>query len=197
MSVPLHTFTVVPVTAAFLPPLDEPYDPLYMRATGGIAIGDGSQGREVQFWTVVYGSGGVISVQAELSGTPGYELAVDGVLSVCLAFDSNMAVALSYMKADGGYLYFYNGLINDYQTNYYPEATSCRVVVDKTTEFFNAQSDVIFAYTDTSDELHYRQQRDRYTIEYDVPGGSAGWELIRLGPSFDNRLQFQLLPFTV
>ena len=194
MSVPLDTFTPEPVTAAFLPPLDESYTPLSMRATGGIAIGDGSQGREVQFWTVSYGSDDVISVQPEMSGIAGFELVVEGMLSVCLAFDSNRAVALSNLTADGGYQYFFNGLVDDYQTNYYPNITSCRVAVDKTTEFFNAQSDVIFAYTDTSDEVHYRQQRDRYEIEYDV-GSSAGWELIRLGPSNDNRLQLQLLPF--
>ena len=103
MSVPLDTFTPEPVTAAFLPPLDESYTPLSMRATGGIAIGDGSQGREVQFWTVSYGSDDVISVQPEMSGIAGFELVVEGVLSVGGGCDSNMAVALSYVRAAGGY----------------------------------------------------------------------------------------------
>ena len=195
MAVPLNTFTDPAVPSGFLPPLDIAYEPLYMQATGGVALNDGSQGREVQFWTIVYNSGDTISVQAANSGTAGYTLAIPGVLSLCLAFDSNMAVAISYMKADGAYLYYFNGIHNAYETLHFAGVTSCRVAVDKTTAFFSGQSDVIFGYTDASNEVRYRIQRDRYLTEYTVPGGSAGWELVRLGPNEDNRLQFQLSPF--
>jgi len=195
MAVPSNTFTDPPVPAAFLPPLDIPYEPLYMEATGGIALNDGSQGREVQFWSIAYNSGDTVSVQAANSGTPGLTLDIPGVLSLCLAFDSNMAVAISYMKADGGYLYYFNGVHNAYETLHFADITSCRVAVDKTTAFFEGQSDVIFGYTKNDSTVNYRIQRDRYTIEYPVPGGSAGWELVRLGPNDDNRLQFQLSPF--
>lgn len=179
------------MVSAFLPPIDDPvYLPLRMRATGGVAIGDGSQGREVQFWTISY-DGTTILVVPE-NASPSFSLVLDGVLSVCLAFDSNMAVAIAYMKADGGYLYFFNGVHNQYETIHIPEATSCRVAVDKTTEFFNAQSDVIFMYVNTGNAVRYRIQRDRYANEYAAPGDASGSTLVRLGPSVDNRLQFQL-----
>ena len=179
------------MVSAFLPPIDDPVlKPLLMRATGGVAIGDGSQGREVQFWTISYDGSTILVVPQNAS--PSFSLAIDGVLSVCLAFDSNMAVAIAYMKADGGYLYYFNGLHNQYETIYVPEATSCRVAVDKTTAFFNAQSDVIFMYTNTSNGVRYRIQRERYLTEHIAPGNSAGSTLVRLGPSEDNRLQFQL-----
>ncbi len=198
MSVPLDTWTTTPVVSAFLPPIDDPfYDPLFMRATGGTAIGDGAAGREVQFWSIFLSSGNVITVQAANSGIAGYELPITSadVLSVCLAFDSNMAVAIAYQTVNGSYLYFYNGVHNAYETIHIAEGTSCRVAVDKTTAFFNAQSDVIFVYTNTDNEINYRIQRDRYLIEYPVPGGSAGNTLVRFGPSVDNRLQLQLLIF--
>ena len=190
--IPNNAFTPVPIIAAFLPPLTDDYDPLLMRATGGIALGDGSQGREVQFWTCSYDDVN-INVEAEFSGVAGFSLPVDGVLSCCLAFDSNMAVAICYTKDDGGYLYYFNSLSSMFETLYFPAITSCRVGVDKTTPFFNAQSDVIFGYVDTTAALHWRQQRDRYATEYDV--GPVTKPLVRLGPSEDNRLQFQLLNF--
>jgi hypothetical protein len=197
MAVPQNTWTPTPVVSDFLPPIDDPfYDPLFMRATGGVAIGDGSQGREVQFWSIYLSSGNVISIQAENSGTPGYELAITDadVLSVCLAFDSNMAVAIAYQTALGSHLYFFNGVHNAYETITISDGASCRIAVDKTTQFFNAQSDVIFIYANTSNEINYRIQRDRYTIDYPIAGGSAGQTLVRFGPALDNRLQVQLLP---
>lgn len=181
------------IEAAFLPPIDDsPYDPLEMRATGGIAINDGSLGREVQFWTVSY-DGVNINVTAALSGISGYTLPVADVLSVCLAFDSNMAVAIAYQKADGSYLYFYNGVHNAYETIFVADTSSCRVVVDKTTRFFEAQSDVIFIYVDSTNALKYRIQRDRYAIVYSAPGvPETDQVLVRFGPNSNNRLQAQL-----
>lgn len=185
-------FTVVPVTSDFLPPLDESYTPLLMRAPGGIAINNGSQGREVQFWTVSY-DGAHINVDAEMSGSGSYVLPVAGVLACCLAFDSNMAVAIGYMTASGGHLYYFDSLTGSYQTLDFPRALSCRVAVDKTNAFYSAKSDVIFAYVRDDDTVQYRQQRDRYAIDYPV-GVANGETLIRVGPSVDNRLQLQLIP---
>lgn len=192
MAVPLNTWTSPAVYAPFVPPInDEPYDPLSMRATGGIALGDGSQGREVQFWTCSY-DGADINVVPELGGGS-FALPVADVLSCCLAFDSNMAVAIAYTKADGGYLYYFNSLSSTFQTLFLAGVTSCRVAVDKTAEFFDAQSDVIFAYIDSGDVIRWRQQRDRYATEYTIGAAAAGKPMTRLGPNEENRLQIQQL----
>lgn len=192
MAIPHNQFTLTPVLSAFLPPLTDPYDPLTMRATGGVAINNGSQGREVQFWTVSYdGTNILVSDAGEVVR---FVLAVADVLAVSLAFDSNMAVALGYMTVAGGHLYFYNGLHNAYETIDFPTATSCRVAVDKTTRFFEAQSDVVFAYVASGSTVHYRYQRDRYLVEYDVdpqPTITVDNPLIRLGPTLGNRLEFE------
>ena len=193
MSVPQNTWLPgTTVYAPFLPPIDDPiYDPLSMRATGGTDLGDGANGREVQFWGCSY-DGANINVVPEVSGSS-FALPVADVLSCCLAFDTNMAVAICYTKADGGYLYFFNSLTSSFQTMFIAGVTSCRVAVDKTTEFFNAQSDVIFAYVDDVGMIRWRQQRDRYAIEYTVGAASAGKVMTRLGPTTDNRLQIQQL----
>ena len=180
------------VPSAFLAPIDDAYDPLLMRAIGGIALGDGSQGREVQFWTCSY-DGANVNVDGELSGSGSFALPIANVLSCCLAFDSNMAVAICYTKTDGGYLYYFNAFSSQFETLYFASILSCRVAVDKTTQFFNAQSDVIFAYVADDGVVRWRQQRDRYLVEYTVGPAAPGKTLVRLGPSEDNRLQLQLL----
>ncbi len=114
------------------------------------------------------------------------------MLTVCGAFDSNMAVALAYQKADGSYLYFFNGLHNAYETLHVAEGTSCRVVVDKTAQFFSGQSDVIFIYTTLTDTVLYRIQRDRYVTAYTASSSAHGELLARFGPNTGNRLQYEL-----
>lgn len=192
MAIPLDGFTDPPVVSAYLPPLTDAYNPLSMRATGGIAINDGSQGREVQFWTCRYEGGNINVIDAV--GTVQYSLPVADVRTCCLAFDSNMAVAIAYMKDDGGYLYFWNGLTNQYETLHNGDITSCRVCVDKTSRFFEGQSDVVFAYVSNGTSAHYRYQRERYVTEHDVdpqPDITTDNPLIRLGPTEGNRLQFE------
>lgn len=186
--IPLNTWTATPVHEAFLPPLTDSYDPLLMRITGGSAIGDGTQGREVQFWTVSY-AGGVITVEPSLV-TPNFTMAVAGVLSVSAAFDAAMAVTVAYLKADGAYLYFYNSLTSAYETLHISGVTSCRLTLDKASKFYAAQSDVMLFYITAAGNLCWRQQRDHYATEYIV--GTATGELTRVGPTLGNRLQCQV-----
>lgn len=192
MAIPSNQFTSPPVVSDFLPPFTDPYAPLSMRAPGGIAINDGSQGREIQYWTISYDGTNILVSDA--AAVVRFSLAVAGVLNVSLAFDSNMAVAIGYMTSSGGHLYYYNSLINAYETLNFPSITSCRVCVDKTSGFFDAQSDVVFAYVTGGVSVHYRYQRDRYAVEYDdveVAPLSIHNPLIRFGPSEKNRLQLE------
>lgn len=185
--IPSNAFTATAQVDAFVPPVDDIYNPTTVRASGGIAIGDGSRGREVQFWTADYVAGAIVVTPA-LGGT-GFTLTVAGVLTLSLAFDNAMRVVLGYMKDDGAYLYYYNSLTPAFETLYYATATSCRVCVDDTAEFYNSASDVIFAYV-AGGNLCWRQQRDRYAVERVI--GPATGKLVRVGLNRGNRLQFQL-----
>lgn len=187
MSLPLHTITPTPVRAAFVAPLDEPYLPLEEAVLGGTAIGDPSNGRQVQRWTVFYDSGN-IKVAPE-SGAVALTLAVPGVLTVSLDFDANMAVAIAYQTATGAHLYYYDSVLGNYSTFNVLGATSCRVGVDDKRLFNSSASDVIFSYT-LDDKLYYREQRDRYLVERLV-GPSIGI-LLRSGQNTLNRFQWKL-----
>lgn len=191
---PNGVITAEPVVAEYLPPWDEPYDPLISYATGGTAVGDGSAGRHVQLWALQY-EGGKLVVSDE-AGVKGFELAVPGVLACSLAFDNNMGVVIAYQDAFGVHLYHYDTLAEEYSTLHIYDGTTCLCTIDDFRDVYNASSDVIFSYTRTDGGLYYRQQRDRYSVEYLVgPAGSAS--LTGLAKNLVNRLQWRLDPSMV
>lgn len=186
--IPLNTFTPTPIVSDFIDPYGRPYNPLSQYVMGGLAIGDASAGREVQVWNVAY-NGANITVRPEV-GAVAFSMAQSDVQSVSLAFDNNMGLAIAWTTSSGANLYYFDTLTTAYTTQFFPGITSCRVCVDDARDFYAAQSDVIFSYT-LSNTLYYRQQRDRYDIQYTI--GATTKRLIRAAPNVGNRLQFQLV----
>jgi hypothetical protein len=183
--IPNNAFTTTPIVSAFLPPKDEPYQPLTSKSRGGVALNDASLGRDYQNWVVSYDGSDILV--APQGGSTAFTLTVAGVLSVSLAFDNNMNVILAWMDSVGAKLYWFDNV--SYVTTAFA-ATSCRVTIDDVRDFYNANSDVIFAYTNAG-TLYWRQQRDLYAIERTV-GPTTGL-LQKVGLNQLNRLQFQLL----
>jgi hypothetical protein len=186
--IPLNLITPAPIKSDFRPPYDDPYTPLEQRVLGGTALGNGANGREVQQWNVFY-EAGVIKVAPE-SGTIAFSMTVDGVLTVSLAFDSNMQVAIAYTKADGSYLYYYDSIGGMFTTMFIGGSDSCRVVTDDPRNVTSAASDVIFTY-ELDGVVYWRMQRERYLTPR-VVGPSQGLTILRCAPSALNRLQWEL-----
>jgi hypothetical protein len=185
--IPLNTFTPTPIVSTFQAPYDGRYYPLSQTVLGGIAIGDASAGRQVQLWNVSY-DGSAINVKTD-TGPVVFSLVQTDVLTVSLAFDNNMGLAIAWKTSTGAKLYYYDTLTSQYIIRDFPGINSCRVVVDDARDFYTALSDVIFSYT-LSGNLYWRQQRDRYDIQYLI--GPTSKQLIRLAPNVGNRLQFEL-----
>jgi len=183
--IPNNAFTATPIVSAFLPPKDEPYQPLTSKSRGGVALNDASQGRDYQNWIVNYDGANILV--APQGGSTAFTLPVAGVLSVSLAFDNNMNPVIAWMDAVGAKLYWFNNVT--FVTTAFP-ATSCRVTIDDVRDFYNADSDVIFAYTNAG-TLYWRQQRDQYATQRTV--GSTTGLLQKVGLNQLNRLKFQLL----
>lgn len=188
MSLPLPGVMATTIVSPFRPPWDEEYTPLEEAVTGGVNLGDGSQGRDVQRW-VAYYTGTNIEVAKE-DGTVVLSLAVPDVLTVSLGFDGNMAVAVAYQTAAGSNLYHFDTVSSTFITITQAGTTSCRCSADEVRQFNVTNSDVIWAYT-RDGMLYYRQQRDRYLIEYPV-GPSGSLILKRCGPNVQFRFQFHL-----
>lgn len=186
--IPANAFTPIPIVSNFQYPYNEPYSPLSQNVYGGVAIGDASLGRQVKVWNVSY-NGSFINVKPA-DGPIAFSLEQGGVLSVSLAFDNNMGLVIAWTTTSGASLYYFNTLTSTYITRFFADISSCRVCVDDAREFYSANSDVIFSYT-RSGTLYYRQQRDRYDVEYTI--GTTSKQLIRAAPNVGNRLQFQLV----
>lgn len=186
--IPGGQITAVPQPANFEPPNDRPYDPRSQTVRGGVALGDASLGRDVQNWVVTL-ENNAAAVKPE-GGVVVYMLPLPTAQTISLAFDSNMGVTFCYQTGTGAALYYYSTDLGGYDTLTITGATSSRVCVDDYRDFYSANSDVIFAYT-LNDTLYYRQQRDKYLVQYTV--GSTTKLLKRMGRSESSRLQFELL----
>lgn len=186
--IPGNLFTPEPDVSGFEPPLDLPYRPLTQVVQGGIALNNPSQGRQFQQWQVSYAND-TISVQPVAQPVV-FTLPVTGALAVSLAFDNNMGVVLNWQTINSSVIYYYDTLTAAYNTLTVPGTTSSRICVDDARTFYTAQSDVMFAYT-RAGNLCYRQQRDRYQVEYVI--GPTTKKLFKVGQSLINRLQFMLI----
>jgi hypothetical protein len=185
--IPGGNFTTIPVVTALQPPYDLPYDPVSQIVPGGIALSDPSEGRLYQNWEISY-DGANINIKPVLSSVV-FTLPMPGVLTVSLAFDNNMGLAFAWQTLAGSNLYYFDTDLSAYTTKIFPGTTSCRVCVDEPRDYYNADSDVMIGYT-RSNTLYYRQQRDKYNIEYTV--GATNRTLRKMAPSLGNRLQFEL-----
>lgn len=188
--IPGNRFTSVPIIGTFLYLGEAPYDPLSQTVMGGIALNDGTQGRLVKPWTIFYTPAAALIQVQPSDGPVALTLSEADVQTVSLAFDTNMSPVISWQTSTGANLYYYDTLTFSYVTRNFAGVTSCRVCVDDPLAFYVSQSDVIFGYT-LNGNLCYRQQRDRYDIEYIIKPTSK--HLIKMGPSSENRLQFEML----
>jgi len=162
---------------------------------GGVAISDPSQGRLVKVWRayiVTVANVSTINVAPYITGTPVTAVYTGGLItSVSLAFDASMNPTICFVEAGTLKLRWYNTLTSAYQVDSYAPATSGRVSTDDKRKGQEGASDVIFAYT-RGGTLYWRQERDRYGVEYTV-GPSYALVLRRLGMNQKFRLQFELV----
>lgn len=186
--IPADAITNSPISGAFQPPENLPYNPSQHTVLGGIAIGDPSKGRQFQNWTAILAAGNV-TVQPSNSGVV-FSIAAPSATSIALAFDNNMGLVLAWQTLTESVLYYFDTTTAAYTARSFAGTTSCRVCVDDAREFYGPSSDVIFAYTENNN-LYWRQQRDRYDVERLV--GPTGKKLVRMGLAQTNRLQFECL----
>ncbi len=180
-------FTPTPEVGVFLPPNNLPYNPLSQIMNGGIAINDASEGREYQLWETFYDSPN-IKIKP-VTGSVEFTHNAPNAISVSGAFDQNMAAVVAWQEDTTSNIYYFG--ISGYTTLTVSDTTSCRIAVDDGREYYNASSDIFFAYT-KNDNLYYRLQRDNYNTEYLI-GNCGPAKIISLGLTDKNRLQFQLL----
>lgn len=188
---PENTLSSSPVYGAFLVP--DKVDPLVDFEWGGVNILDSSQGLMVKVWKCFYDNGWICITDDVIT----YQLIqAQKVKHVALAFDFNMHPTIAYTvenedKTRTAYLYWYDtAQAAQITTIYGSDYLFPQLSLDDHRLHQSANADIIFAYI-KNNNLYYRQQRDRFLIEYLLESGlSEDIELRQIGMNTKNRFQF-------
>lgn len=144
---------------------------------GPIELSDADQGLLVKIWTARVGGEGLNEVTVTAPGSDITELfsRANEIKEISLAFDQNGQPLVAFVEDDGGsWLYWYDPVPAEYTFLELPSGVvNPRITMDDPRTFMNGRNDVILAYV-RAGTLHYRQQRDRFTIEYTPTEGVGG-----------------------
>lgn len=195
--IPLNKLATTPTYAPFIYPDGIPTDNTYCYQLGGIALSDPSQGLMVQVWYLEITGMGTTATLSSPNTLPTNLFTVADLTWVSLAFDSNMKPAVSYISYGNAYLWWYDATIPGYNIITLPSGSvnPCCTFDDKRPDSVEAgQSDIILSYINNNN-LYFRQQRDRFLIEYFLKGSisslSPNPQLTKIGMNVKYYLQFE------
>jgi len=160
---------------------------------GGLALNDPSLGIAYQDWRANLDiDTGAVTATPLTTGSPSVILTVPGMIGMSFAFDRNMRPSVAYQTETGSFLWFYNSLTEATDTISLGQVGIPRLTHDDKRYFTDSTSDVICAYVGAG-ALIYRQQRDRFLVEYTLRTGlPSSARLVNIGMNDNNRLQFEL-----
>jgi len=168
---------------------------LYDWETGGIALGDVSQGSKIRSWGIVYENGGVYLFPEDTPAEKSLVVSVDGITEVSFAFDQLMRISVAYVVAGVTYLYWYDTAVPGYTTTTITGAISPKLTLDDKAKIAHilAESTVILFYI-KDNEVCYRLQNDRFGIEYQFTAGLVGvaQRINKVGLDKANRMHIEV-----
>lgn len=163
---------------------------------GGVALNDPTQGLRVKVWrcrVVVDGVKEVTNVYVGAEDVPEVVFfAGQEITEISFTFDQNMNPFFAYIENGQAKFYWYDTTILDYRVTLLPVGSrSPKCCLDDKRRVHAATSDILLAYM-REDKLYYREQRDRYEVEYQLASGYPGEDVLLLGMTHVNRVQFYL-----
>lgn len=188
--IPEERLSTTPVPGAFLHAeiRDSPYVDYEQ---GGVALQDPSLGLSVKLWTLRYSNGDFIVSAPGVAPTvlfsrPG------NVTWASLTFDQNMNPFVAFTEDGVSKFWWYDSTVPGqvFEESLIATAVTPCCCLDDRRPSFSANSDIILAYI-RNNNLYYRQQRDRYLVEYLLRSGVGG-RLDTVGMTVNYRLQFRL-----
>jgi hypothetical protein len=186
---PQNVLSDVPVPQAFAPPRDIPPQQLRSYDYGGVAINDSSQGLQVKIWECRWVNGDFI---LNADGVPDSVIySAPNVTDLDITFDSNMQPFLAFTQGGVAKYRWYDGAVSNFVVNDLPAGSvtpKCQLD-DKRSHQQNI-SDIILAYV-RGGALYFRQQRDRFGVEY-LLDPAAGQRLLRMGMGMQWRMVFEM-----
>lgn len=189
MALPEDRLSSTPVLSPFLGGRALPVSKTRDFETGGIALSDPTQGHQYQIWQAKIIEKERIEVGAEEVEAFDLYTGTD-ITEVSLSFDQNMRPVLAFVEQGNAKLRWYDTqaqgqVITNFGTSY----KTPKVSLDDKRKSQMGANDVIFAYL-RNGNLCYRQQRDRYGVEYILQSGVPSSGIIKIGMTRANRFQF-------
>ena len=173
MALPGNQFSPTAVRGTFLTPDDLVRTSLLVDyEMGGVAIGDPSQGLQVQAWEGRVNAG---TIQVRPYGVGGWtDVTSDsGITEIAIAFDQNMRATTAYVASGVVKLYWFDSTLASYTTTSFAGITSPALTMDDKRAAEVGLNDVLFFYIKAG-RVCYRQQRDRYATERDLGAVPTG-----------------------
>jgi len=159
------------------------------RHIGGVGIGDASQGLRVKVWTCT--TDGTSVFIGDGTPPPAVLFNGTGITEVSHCFDQNMNPFVAFVDASGSRFRWFDPQVSAFVITALPAGSlTPRCTLDDNRVSQSASSDIILSYV-RGGVLHYRQQRDRFGLEYTLQTGLFS-TLRAIGMSDTLRLQFQV-----
>lgn len=189
---PNNVASSVPIPGLWTVPDDRVTTPIVDYERGGIALNDTSQGLRVKNWKAWLDDKKVM-VQGEGDAFSTELFEENQITELALAFDQNMRWSIGYVAAGVLKLRWYDSNVNARVVTVFTEARNPKMALDDKRPLADQTSDMILAYI-RGNELYYRQQRDRFTVERMLKDELfPGTRLKNIGLSRALRMQFELV----
>lgn len=194
MTLPEHLLSTTPVLGNFLPPDDRDPSPLVGYEYGGVALNDPSQGHRVRIWHAKLVVDGVSEIAEVRVGAEDVSDVVfftsTGITEVDLAFDQNMNPFIAFVEHGIAKYYWYDTALAGYTVSSLPVGSrSPKCTLDDKRKTQTTTSDILLVYM-RGTTMYYREQRDRFLIEYTLKTDIGGNDMLLVGMSDQNRVQF-------
>lgn len=194
--IPMGRLSSVVVSAEYVSPDNvEPTSKLIDYELGGVALNDPSGGLQDRIWTCTC-DGETGDVYLEAPGIASTKIfTAPNTTEISLAFDQNMRPFFAYVQDGQAKYRWYDTVLGANRISLLgPTDRSPRCCLDDKRPYQTAQGsgDIILAYRRGEGGLYYRQQRDRFEVEYELTTTAPGKNLLRVGMNAIYRLQFLL-----
>ena len=189
---PDHVASTVPIAGLYYPPDDNVTTPIFDWELGGVALNDASQGLMVKNWKC-WLQGLDIKLQPETGGAAITLFQQTDITELALAFDQNMRWSVAYIHGGVLKLRWYDSALATYVISVFSEARNPKMGLDDKRAQMISTSDMILAYI-RGNGLYFRQQRDRFLIEYALSTTLfPNTKLKNIGMNKNRRMQFELV----
>lgn len=192
MAIPDGGLSTVPITSPLLAPdnvarlsLLEDFE------RGGVALNDPTQGLDVFDWRCWTDGDTVWVARYPAAGAAAVVYEGEHITEVALAFDQNMRPTVALVEGGMLKLHWYDSLIMGMTTTNYPGARGPMLSLDDKRVLAAQTNDIIFAYV-RGGNAYYRQQRERFGVEYLLGGTFGAARITQLGMGTNNRMQFKM-----